>query len=277
MSTLSIVIPAYNEESYLKSCLQAIARQTVKADEVIVVDNNSIDKTADIARSFPFVRLITETRQGLYFSRQAGMAAATGDIIGRIDADTVVEKNWVEVIKDTFEDESVSSATGPVGYHDWAVPLFALRVEDIFLRIAKAGKYHFLMGANMAIRRSSWQIIEHELCNEPFLFEDIDIATHLKSHGLVPSYVPAMRAMVSGRRFDDNPKDFIKYIGGHTRTLEHHNEYAAGSYFAEVSFATAYFIGGKPLYKAYDPEERRFSFKRLLEPSAARPDPMAVE
>ena len=48
--TLSIVIPAFNEELVLRAALESIAHQTVPVDEVIVVDNNSQDRTDDIAR-----------------------------------------------------------------------------------------------------------------------------------------------------------------------------------------------------------------------------------
>ena len=54
--TLSIVIPVFNEQRYIKACLDSIAAQTVKPDEVIVVDNNSTDKTVQIAKKYKFDR-----------------------------------------------------------------------------------------------------------------------------------------------------------------------------------------------------------------------------
>lgn len=276
--TLSIIIPAYNEERYLKQCLQAISGQSEKPDEVIVVDNNSTDDTAAIARSFPFVRLIYEKKQGLYYSRQTGMASATGDILCRIDADTIVDTGWVKAIRKSFADPAVHAATGPVGYHDWAIPRVTLRMEDVMLRVTKMGGYHFLMGPNMAVRRSAWDIIKDELCNEPFLFEDIDIATHLKMHGIIPRYVPSMRAMVSARRFHDSPREFIQYNLGHTRTIHHHDLPAPlGAYLAQGSFGLIYFGGGKLLYKAYDPNKRKFSARRLFKTLQRRPNPMTKD
>src|SRR5688572_3020117 len=94
--TVSIVIPAYNEENHLRLCLEAVARQTVKPLEVIVVDNNSTDATAAIARSFPFVTLLSEKRQGPQPARDRGYNAAHGEIIGRLDADSIVALDWVE-------------------------------------------------------------------------------------------------------------------------------------------------------------------------------------
>jgi len=276
MSTLSIVIPAYNEETYLNACLDAIAGQTVTPDEVIVVDNNSSDRTAEIARSYSFVTVIKESRQGLYFSRQVGLDSASGDILCRIDADTIIDEHWVEVIKQAFNNPATEAISGPVGYHDMPFSRLSLKGEDLCLRIARRGKYEFLMGANMAIRRRAWELVRGELCNEPFLFEDIDIAMHLRGHDIFPVYLPAMSATVSSRRFEDRPKDFMRYIGGHSRTFEHHAyETPAGVHFAEGIFALVY-LGTKPLHMAYDPELKRPSLTYLLQKRTARPDPMSI-
>ncbi len=94
--SLSLVIPAYNEERHLAACLDAVSRQAVMPSEVIVVDNNSTDRTAEIARSYPFVRVVQEPRQGIVFARNAGFDAARGDIIGRIDADTIIPSDWTK-------------------------------------------------------------------------------------------------------------------------------------------------------------------------------------
>jgi glycosyltransferase involved in cell wall biosynthesis len=88
MRNISIVIPVYNEAERIAACLESIAAQTVTPLEVIVVDNNSTDATVSIARSFPFVRVITAKCQGVIHARNRGFNAARGEIIGRIDADT---------------------------------------------------------------------------------------------------------------------------------------------------------------------------------------------
>ena len=88
--TLSIVIPAYNEENYLRACLDSIAAQTVMPDKVIVVDNNSTDKTVALARSYDFVTLVHERQQHQSFAQATGFNLASSDIIGRIDADSIL-------------------------------------------------------------------------------------------------------------------------------------------------------------------------------------------
>src|SRR5690606_756442 len=114
--------PVYNEEGQLAGCLDAIARQTVKPLEVIVVDNNSTDNTATIARSYSFVTLMSEKKQGTAHARNAGFNAAKGEIIGRLDGDSVIPDNWVERVQDIFRDESVDAFSGGVTYRNigWA-------------------------------------------------------------------------------------------------------------------------------------------------------------
>src|ERR1700722_13666836 len=92
---LSIVVIAYNEEEYLRQCLEAIKQQLYPPEEVIVVNNNSTDKTVKIAQSFPFVKLIHEKEQGMIPARNAGFDAAKGDLLARIDADTRPPVDWV--------------------------------------------------------------------------------------------------------------------------------------------------------------------------------------
>ncbi|HET6924501.1 MAG TPA: glycosyltransferase family A protein, partial [Candidatus Saccharimonadales bacterium] len=85
--TISLVIPVYNEEDHLDACLRSVMAQRIPFDEIVVVDNNSTDKTLWIARTFPNVRIVRETRQGVVHARSTGFDHARGDIIARIDAD----------------------------------------------------------------------------------------------------------------------------------------------------------------------------------------------
>jgi len=63
---VSIIIPVYNEASQLDACLSAIAVQGIKPFEVIVIDNNSTDDSLEVAGRYGFVKLLSESRQGLY-------------------------------------------------------------------------------------------------------------------------------------------------------------------------------------------------------------------
>ena len=103
----------------------------------------------------PVILLSQDADQGLIPTRNFGLNHATGDVLGRIDADSVVEPDWVEQVQRAFHDPSVQAATGPVVYYDMPMRRFGLKADDkmrqLMLKLAKQ-QYHFLFGSNMALR-----------------------------------------------------------------------------------------------------------------------------
>jgi glycosyltransferase involved in cell wall biosynthesis len=81
--TISVVIPCYNEEEGIRHVIQSMPPVV---DEIVVVDNNSSDRTAEVARSLG-ARVITEKRKGYGQAYQAGIPAATKDVIVTLDGD----------------------------------------------------------------------------------------------------------------------------------------------------------------------------------------------
>src|SRR5688572_20201125 len=109
--TVSIVVPAYNEERTIRACVVAAIEQTEPADEIIVVDNKSTDSTRAMLDALkiefpdaPIVVLEQNDVQGITATRNAGFNAATSDVIGRIDADSILEPGWVAEVKRLFTD-----------------------------------------------------------------------------------------------------------------------------------------------------------------------------
>src|SRR5437764_1091468 len=98
---ISVVIPAFNEEAYIGKCLDAIQRQTFQDFEIIVVDNNCTDKTAEIAKKYN-AQVVQETTQGLTYAREKGFSVARSEIIARTDADSTPDPTWLQIIYDTF-------------------------------------------------------------------------------------------------------------------------------------------------------------------------------
>jgi cellulose synthase/poly-beta-1,6-N-acetylglucosamine synthase-like glycosyltransferase len=77
---VSVIIPAYNEEKYITKALTAVSNLKTKPFEVIVVDNGSTDKTVELVKKFPNVRLISFTKiKGPNAARQAGFLASKGE------------------------------------------------------------------------------------------------------------------------------------------------------------------------------------------------------
>lgn len=233
LPTVSIVIPAYNEQDTIKACVLAALDQTVMPFEIVVVDNKSTDATAAVVRALqsaypeaPIVYLQQNELQGLIPTRNFGLDSARGDIIGRIDADSVLEPTWVAEVIRAFDDPQVAACTGPVLYYDMPLRRFGHIADDAIRRamIVITRDYHLLFGSNMALRKSAWGAIRSEACLDPDdeLHEDIDLSIHLHEHGLKVAYSSEMVTGMSARRLDDNPRQYYSYVMRFERTYKKH-------------------------------------------------------
>jgi glycosyltransferase involved in cell wall biosynthesis len=253
MPSVSIIIPARNEEAVLRACVLAALQQSVPAKEIIVVDNASTDGTADVVRvlqqQHPAAPLILQRQSaqlGLVPTRNVGFDSATGDILGRIDADSVLAPDWVEQVQGAFLDPEVAAATGPVVYYDMPLQQFGLRADDrmrrLMLLLAR-NRYRFLFGSNMAIRRSSWQLIRTEVCRDEAdqMHEDIDMSLHLARRGLTVRYVRFMISGMSARRLEDSPRDYRRYVSRFDRTYRAHDVSQLALRLPMVVFLSIYY------------------------------------
>lgn len=202
--TLSIVIPAYNEEHHLKACLDAIAKQTVMPDEVIVVDNNSIDATSNVAKSFPFVRMLTESKQGIVFARNLGFDSVKSDLIGRIDSDTILPVNWVERVKEFYGNQAHwdHALTGGGYFYNVALPRVNGWVQgQIAYRIVRLNLgFYSLWGSNMALPAKVWREVKALTCSRNDIHEDVELGIHLNELGYKIAYKENLRVGVYARR-----------------------------------------------------------------------------
>lgn len=221
--TVSVIIPAHNEEKYIKMCLDALTQQEEKADEIIIVDNNCADKTAHIAKQYP-IKIIHEKKQGMVFARNAGFDNATSDIIARCDADVIVPKDWIKKIKMNFLAPQIDALTGPAYFYDMFIAgrtILPFLLYHYVLRIILG--HHILTGPNMIITRKMWEKIRSEVCkNDALVHEDIDLSLHVKKYGYI-KFDPNLVVRVSARRIKHNPFSFfIEYPSRLIQTLNMH-------------------------------------------------------
>ena len=111
MGTISVIVPSLNDADYLAVCLDALAKQTRRADEVIVVDNGSTDATAEVARAAG-ARVVDQPVRGIWPATAAGFDAASGDVLARLDADSVPAPDWLAEVE-----RRMSRSRPPDGRH----------------------------------------------------------------------------------------------------------------------------------------------------------------
>jgi len=208
---ISLIIPAHNEEKYIDSCLEhALKNSNGKFFEIIVIDNASTDRTSEIAKKYPGVKVFYEKNKGLTYARQRGFLESKGEILAYIDADTHMPKGHYERIEKEFrKNPNLASLSGPHKYYD--VKKSQEIVNKIYWRIFAFPVYVILRymtaGVNFAIRRDVLEKINGFDTSISFYGEDTNIARRAHKHGKV-KFSLSFSMPTSGRRLVK--KGFIK-------------------------------------------------------------------
>jgi glycosyltransferase involved in cell wall biosynthesis len=199
---LSIIIPAYNEENYLPATLDAINAAKTDDSEVIVVDNLSTDTTRDIAASRG-AKVVTETEHNIGKVRNTGAAAANGDVLVFIDADSIVRPGIFERIVEAAEDKQCFGGAAAVEYEpitnrtvvSWFIALYPIlgnwmKMRGGALQFCRADVFHELGGFDSTI----------------YVGEDIDFGWRLdrlardrKAH---TAFIKEPKVLTSSRRWN---------------------------------------------------------------------------
>lgn len=207
---ISFVIPAYNEESYIALCLDAIIREINDRDgfEIIVVDNNSTDKTCDIvSRDYPTVTLLHEPRRGANSARETGFVASKGSLVAFLDADTEVTPGWIARAEKEFaRDPNLVCLSGPFIYYDLPTGIRILVRMFYFISYGVYVVNNFILrktsviqGGSEIVRRDALTKIGGHDVNLTFYGDDADLARRLSKVGEVKfSFDFSIRS--SGRR-----------------------------------------------------------------------------
>lgn len=213
---ITVVVSAYNEEKYLPKCITALKKQNYPRNKysILVIDNNSDDNTAKIARSYG-TSVIKEKKQGYVFSLNRGLKSAKGEIIAITDADSIPSADWLKQIAVYFEDPDIVGVSGSVQLDKISDEKnkFLLFFFNYFLRFNFAcGKPHFL-GPNMAIRKSAFMKIKN-IDIRYKIGGDVVLGLQIKKYGKV-RFMKDVSVVTSSRRFKndfiDYSRDFFKY------------------------------------------------------------------
>jgi glycosyltransferase involved in cell wall biosynthesis len=187
---ITVAIAAYNSESTIRATLDSVFRQTVPADEVLVVNDGSTDQTASILNSYkPRVTVLGQENKGLSASRNVLCKHAAGDLIAFLDADDIWHPQYIEVQRNLFSSNpnAVAFFTGHVNFRGDERPLWdaALLVSsaveviepaEFFTRYAKATG-PFASPSYCCVPKSVLRMIGEEpfdeslrVCDDAYLF-----------------------------------------------------------------------------------------------------------
>ncbi len=200
---ISVIIPHLNQPGFLRDCLAAIhAQEGLESSyEVIVVDNGSRSLPEAVCAQFEGVRLLREDRPGPGPARNAGIAAASGEILAFIDADCRAHPRWLATIERAFGDPEVQVIGGDV-----QVPIADSRhptALECYERIyAYRNRAYIASGysgtGNLAMRARTYERVG------PFagvdVAEDRDWGMRAGKLGIAIRYVPEMVVYHPARR-----------------------------------------------------------------------------
>ena len=115
---ISVIVPVYNVEAYLETCLESLAQQSVSDLEVVMVDDGSTDESAAIAERYverdPRFKLVRQRNAGLGAARNTGVPHATGDLLAFVDSDDVVPRHAYELLRGALDRTGSDFASGNV-------------------------------------------------------------------------------------------------------------------------------------------------------------------
>ena len=115
LPAVTVIVPVCNGERTIEACVAPVLRCDYPESlrEVVVVDNASTDRTADIVRTFP-VGYVHEPKRGRSYARNRGIHVSEGPILAFTDADCVVAESWLRELVGAFDDDAVSAVAGEI-------------------------------------------------------------------------------------------------------------------------------------------------------------------
>ncbi|CAN5440886.1 glycosyltransferase family A protein [soil metagenome] len=186
---VSVVIPARNDAPMLATCLDALARQTGLPDsvdvEIVVVDNGSSDDTAALAAASG-ARVLSEPTPGIPRAASAGYDAARGELIARIDADSVCPPGWLTHAVAVFDaDDELSVLTGTGEFYGASELVHRLGrawyLGGMYWSMNNYLGHPMVFGSNFVMRRGVWAELRDEVHRgQREIHDDLDLSLHIK-------------------------------------------------------------------------------------------------
>lgn len=198
---ISVIVPTYNEEASITTCLKSLSHQTLNRNEyeLIVVDGNSKDRTCELARAYAD-EVITQTSKKVGGARNDGVLRAEGDIIATTDADCIIPPGWLEIIKDDFESNDIVQLYGTVYPIEGGIKhKLSLMGANTFSRIGYYTRaLYYTLGCNTAFDKKAFVKAGMYRCIDAG--DDLEVAQRMRKIGRV-MLDDRMKVGFSMRRF----------------------------------------------------------------------------
>jgi glycosyltransferase involved in cell wall biosynthesis len=157
---VSVIIPVYNSEKTLKSCLKSVLKQSYSNYEIVVVDNNSKDHSREIIKFFEKkdqkLKYFFEPIRGRGSARNKGILSSKGEIILMVDSDCVVPFNWIEQLLEPirFEKESIVMGNEEIAFKNKLSYQIQRANHSLLLKHLSGNYINYLDTKNFAILSS---------------------------------------------------------------------------------------------------------------------------
>jgi GT2 family glycosyltransferase len=194
MNEISLYIPAYNAENHIEECLESLLKQSLKPNEILVIDDGSTDDTAAIVKKFTHITLLSQPKNlGLAAARNRGIRESKHKLVASIDSDCVAKFDWLENLFISISEDSNLAGVGGklIERHQekladrWRATHLKQHRGDQFLSDPP-----FLFGHSTIFRKEALEKIG--LYHEPLRTnaEDVELSERLVRAGYKISYQP---------------------------------------------------------------------------------------
>lgn len=159
LTLISVIVPVYNVEKYLKKCLESIINQSYKNLEIILVNDGSTDSSLEICKSFTNdsrVVLIDKENEGLSSARQKGIESANGQFFCTIDSDDYLEKNYIEKMYKKIKSDAAdicvcatrlifkNGSTSTLGFKNSSLSAVKITKKEIYSNYIKLKSQYYM-------------------------------------------------------------------------------------------------------------------------------------
>ncbi len=182
---ISVIIPTYNRCKYLKIALNSLLNQSCVPDEIIVIDDGSIDGTKEylkvISKNNDIIKVFSQKNGGPSKARNLGIKKAKGDIICFFDDDEIAHRDWIKTIVETFEKFPSIGGVGGQCIEKKGKSIYEKYLKSQFY-ITKRHKELPLLGGNIAFWKKILQEVEG-FDEKLIRCEDVDLSFRVYLRG----------------------------------------------------------------------------------------------